>query len=109
MFSRLISVFKRRNTSRGKFKKIVTEKPMKVNTNGNYMVSINLVLIDNNVEVINQNISQNHNPANSILIAKNELIKKAQALIDSYKADKEIRKSSEFTNLVTYIDSSLEV
>lgn len=89
--------------------KAVMKKSASKNASGIYSISVNLVLTDDSVEVINQDFSQNHNPVNDIAVARNELVIKIQAVIDKYKADKIIYESSAFTNAVAYINENITV
>lgn len=88
--------------------KTVTKKSANKNTN-NIIITANLVLTDDSVEVLNQDFSQNHNSVNNISVARNELLIKMQTAIDKYKSDKVIYDSTAFTDAITYIDNNLEV
>lgn len=89
--------------------KIVTKKAASKDTNNIIRITANLVLTEDSVEVLNQNFSQNHNPANNISVARNELLIKMQVAIDKYKSNKVIYDSTAFTDAITYIDDNLEV
>jgi len=87
----------------------VTKKSASKNTTGIYSISMNLVLTDNAVEVINQDFSQTHNSANNISVARDEIMAKMQSAIDGYKENKIVYDSAAFTNTVTYINTNLVV
>lgn len=89
--------------------KTLTKKSADKNTNNTIVITVNLVLMEDEVEVLNQNFSQNHNPVNNISVARNELVIKIQTAIDKYKSDKVIYDSTAFTDAITYIDNNLEV
>lgn len=76
---------------------------------GTYIVAVNLVLTDDAVEVINQDFSQIHNPANNISVARDELLIKVQAAIDEYKENQIVYNSVAFTDAVTYINANVVV
>lgn len=77
--------------------------------NGTYLISMNMVLTDDAVEVIDQNYSQNHNPANNISVARDEIMKRMQKDIDNYKATQVVSDSVAFKDIATYINSKLVV
>lgn len=87
----------------------VTKKSASKNAIGIYIVSMNLVLTDDSVEVINQDFSQIHNSANNISVARDEIIVKMQNAIDEYKENLVVYNSVAFTNAVTYINANLVV
>lgn len=89
--------------------KTITKKSADKNINNIIVITVNLVLTEDEVEVLNLNFSQNHNPANNISVARNELLVKMQTAIDKYKNDKVIYDSTAFTDAVAYIDNNLEV
>lgn len=89
--------------------KTVTKLEASKNTNNTIIITVNLVLMEDEVEVLNKNFSQNHNPVNNISVARNELVIKIQTAIDKYKNDKVIYDSIAFTDAITYINDNLEV
>ena len=89
--------------------KTITKKSADKNINNIIVITVNLVLTEDEIEVLNLNFSQNHNPANNISVARNELLVKMQTAIDKYKNDKVIYDSTAFTDAVAYIDNNLEV
>ena len=89
--------------------KTITKKSADKNINNIIVITVNLVLTEDEIEVLNLNFSQNHNPANNISVARNELLIKMQTAIDKYKNDKVIYDSTAFTDAITYIDNNLEV
>lgn len=89
--------------------KLITKKSASKNINETYSIAVNLVLTDDSVEVINKNFSQDHNPANNISVASDELVMKIQTVIDTYKANKIVYDSIAFTNAVTYINENTTV
>lgn len=89
--------------------KLITKKSALKNVNGIYSIAVNLVLTDNSVEVINRNFSQDHNPANNISVARDELVMKIQTVIDTYKANKIVYDSTAFTNAVAYINENITI
>lgn len=76
---------------------------------GIYIISMNLVLTDDAVEVINQDFSQIHNIANDITIARDEIMLEMQNAIDNYKTNKIIYDNAMFTDAVSYINTNLVV
>ena len=78
-------------------------------SNGTYIVSVNLVLTDDAVEVINQDYSQVHKPANNISVARDELLVYTQAAIDDYKANQLVYNSVAFTDVIIYINANLVI
>lgn len=86
---------------------IVTKNTMAVDVNGIYNISVNLTLTDDAVEVLNQNFSQTHNPANDISVARNMLLEKIQTAINNYKTNKTAHGSVAFTNAITYINTKI--
>lgn len=89
--------------------KTITKKSASKNIDNIIIITANLVLMDDEIEVVNQNFSQNHNPANNISVARNELLIKMQVAINKYKSNKVIYNSTVFTEAITYIDDNLEV
>lgn len=89
--------------------KLVTKKSASKNANGIYSIAVNLVLTDDSVEVVKKDFFQDHNPANNISVARDELAIKIQTVIDTYKANKIIYDSTAFTNAVAYINENITV
>lgn len=87
----------------------VTKKSASKGATGIYSISMNLVLTDDTVEVINQDFAQVHNSANNISVARDEIMTKMQDAIDEYKENKVVYDSAAFTNAVTYINTNLVV
>lgn len=87
----------------------VAKKSASIDVNGIYAVSVNLILTDDAVEILNQDYSQIHNPANNISVARDELLVNIQKTIDDYKANQIVYDSIAFTNAVTYINDNLVV
>lgn len=87
----------------------VTKKSASKDSTGIYTVSMNLILTDDTVEVINQDFAQVHNSANNISVARDEIMTKMQTAIDEYKENKAVYDSVIFTNAVTYINENLVV
>lgn len=72
-------------------------------------LTIELVLSDDDVAIFSKQFSQTHNPANSISIARDELLKKIQKEINNYKSNKLALNSKAFTDVINYIKTNLEV
>lgn len=87
----------------------VTKKSASKDAPGIYLISMNLVLTDDAVEVINQDFAQTHNSANNISVARDEIMAKMQDVIDEYKENKTVYDSAAFTNAVTYINANLVI
>ena len=87
----------------------VTKKSASKDAAGIYSISMNLVLTDDTVEVINQDYSQTHNSANNISVARDEVMARMQDAIDEYKENKIVYDSTAFTDAVTYINANLVV
>lgn len=87
----------------------VTKKTASKDAPGIFSISMNLILTDDAVEVINQDFSQTHNSANDISIARNEIMERMQDAIDEYKENKIVYNSVAFTDAVTYINENLVV
>ena len=88
--------------------KIITKKSA-TKRNGIYSISVNLILTDGGVEVVNKDFSQDHNPVNNISNARDELLIKVQSTIDNYKDNKLVLDSTAFTGVVDYINNNIEV
>ena len=88
---------------------VIKKSASKDKTNGIYLITFNLILTDNSVEVINQDFTQSHNSSNNITIARDEVMKKMQDVIDKYKENKNIYNSTVLDNTVTYINTNLVV
>lgn len=76
-------------------------------TDSIYQITLNMICIEGIIEVINQDFTQNHNPANSINIAKEAIQKRMQKVIDDYKANQTILNSQQLDNAVADIQNSL--
>jgi len=87
----------------------VTKKSASKDSTGIYSISMNLVLTDDAVEVINQDFAQVHNSANNISVARDEIMTRMQDAIDEYKENKVVYDSVAFTNAVTYINENLVI
>lgn len=87
----------------------VTKKSASKDAAGIYSISMNLILTDDTVEVINQDFAQVHNSANNITVARDEIMARMQEAIDEYKENKTVYDSAIFTNAVTYINANLVV
>lgn len=87
----------------------VSKKSASKDVPGIYTISMNLVLTDDSIEVINQDFSQVHNSANNISVARNEIMARMQTAIDEYKENLVVYNSVMFTDAVTYINANLEV
>lgn len=87
----------------------VTKKSASNGAPGIYSISMNLVLADDTVEVINRDFAQVHNSANNISVARDEIMARMQNAIDEYKENKAVYDSALFTNSVTYINENLVV
>lgn len=87
----------------------VTKRSATKSATGIYLVTMNLILTDDSVEVINQDFLQVHNSANNISVARDEILSKMQMVIDDYKANNVVYDSTAFTNAVTYVNENLVV
>lgn len=87
----------------------VTKKSASKDSTGIYTVSMNLVLTDDAIEVINRDFAQIHNSTNNISVARNEIMARMQVVIDEYQENKVVYDSVAFTNAVTYINENLVV
>ena len=89
--------------------KTITKKSVNKSTDGRVSLVVNLTLKDGGIEVLNQDFSQNHNPANDISSAGNELLKRMQNKINEYKSGKVVYGSALFDKAILDINSKLEV
>jgi len=87
----------------------VTKKSASKDATGIYSISMNLILTDDAIEVINQDFAQTHNSANNISVARDEIMAKMQDAINKYKENKIVYDSVAFTDAVTYINTNLVV
>lgn len=87
----------------------VTKKSASKEATGIYSVSMNLVLTDDAVEVINKDFTQTHNSANNISVARDEILARMQSDINKYKEDQVVYNSTAFTDAVTYVNNNLVV
>lgn len=87
----------------------VTKQSASKDATGIFSISMNLVLTDDAVEVINQDFAQVHNSANNISVARNEIMARMQDAIDEYKENLVVYNSAAFTDAVTYINENLVV
>jgi len=73
------------------------------------VVTLKLILTENNEEVLNLSFSQNHNPNNPVSSSRDALLEKMQLAIDDYKKGRQLLNSPALANAVDHIQSHLEV
>ena len=72
-------------------------------------IGLHLILQDDGVTVIDKDVTETYGANQPINPIKAELLKKAQALIDGYKAEKELYGKATYTNAITEIHAALDI
>ena len=85
-------------------KKSVTEVQSKL-----WNVTLNMVLTDNSVEVLNTDYLLKYRPGDSIAAKQATWIVMMQADIDKYKSEQNIYNAAALNTVVTNVGSALEV
>ena len=84
----------------------ITKKAVNKTDNG-YTITLNMICKDGAIEIINQDFTQNHNPANSVDVAKEAIRERMQKAIDDYKTNQTVLSSQQLDNAVVDIQNSL--
>lgn len=86
---------------------IITKKSVKYGQEKLHIITFNLSLLDNAVEVLNQDFSceyrQGDNPAQKVI----EIKERIQIAIDRYKAEQQIFNSTALNNAVNSISGGI--
>ena len=72
-------------------------------------IGLHLKLEDDGNTVIDTDVTETYAANQPISPIKAELFKKAQALIDKYKEEKDLYGKAVYTNAITEIDSQLDI
>ena len=86
---------------------IVTKKSVKYVQSKLHSITFNFILKDNNIEVVNQDVSCEYRQGESVGQKVNEIKEKCQILIDNYKSEQVIFNASALDTAVTSIQGGL--
>lgn len=87
----------------------VTKKSVKYAQEKLNIITFNLIVKDNNVEVINQDFSCNYEPGDNPAQKVAKITEQMQKLIDNYKAEQVIFNATALNTAVTNIQGGLNV
>ena len=74
-----------------------------------YYITVNLVLTEDSVEVLNQSFECNYSPGQDPEVEVKALKDKMQKAIDKYKAEKTIYDHAKLNTAVTWLNNNLTV
>jgi len=87
----------------------VTKGPVRLKEPDTYYITVNMVVTDDSVEVINQSFECNYNPGQDPETEVKSLKVKMQRAIDKYIAEQTIYNHNKFTTAVTWLNNTLTV
>ena len=76
-------------------------------TDFGYIITVNLLVKELDVEIINEDFSQNHNENNDLKVAMSELKKKIEARVNKYNNEQTFLKSANLDTEIAALQTSL--
>jgi len=85
----------------------VTKGAVRLKEPDTYYITVNMVVTDDSVEVLNQSFECNYNPGQDPETEVRSLRTKMQRAIDNYKAEQVIFNHAKFATAVTWLNNNL--